>query len=156
MHRRSFNARVIAAFLIGAALLLSPRTAPGYIEISYALGRVLNESGNIVVVKVEKVDKEKNLIIYRKVKDLKGQHNGELIKHNIGFGGFHPREWQTIMKWAESGKMAIFMYQGGASETCIDNYWYQAYNGGEWWSLSHGEPFLLRTFAGKPSKLEGV
>jgi len=37
---------------------------------------------------------------------------------------------------------------GGASETCIGNYWYQIYPG-DWWSMSHGEPFLLRSYAGK-------
>ena len=57
------------------------------------------------------------------------------------------------MEWAEVGKTAVFFHNGGASETCIGTYWYQAYAGGEWWSMSHGEPFLLRSFAGKPEKL---
>ncbi|MGE3809430.1 MAG: FG-GAP repeat domain-containing protein, partial [Gemmataceae bacterium] len=54
---------------------------------------------------------------------------------------------------AEVGKKAVFFHHGGASETCIDNYWYQAYAGGEWWNMSHAEPYLLRSFAGKPEKL---
>jgi hypothetical protein len=114
---------------------------------------VVNEATNVVLMRVESVDKEKNLVIYRKVSDVKGKHPADVIKHNIGRGGFHPREWQNIMAWAEPGKTAVFMHNGGASETCIDNYWYQAYAGGEWWSMSHAEPYLLRTFAGKPDKL---
>jgi hypothetical protein len=93
------------------------------------------------------------MIIYRKVQDLKGKHPTDVIKHNIGRGGFNPREWQYPMEWAEVGKTAIFFHNGGASETCIGNYWYQAYAGGEWWNMSHGEPFLLRSYAGKPAKL---
>ena len=34
--------------------------------------------------------------------------------------------------------------------------WYQAYPQGEWWGMSHGEPFLLRSYAGKVEKLPGV
>ncbi|MBI1901185.1 MAG: VCBS repeat-containing protein [Planctomycetia bacterium] len=154
MLNRKRIRRLLAAAIVVAILTTSQRESDAYIEASFALGAVVSQATNVCVVRVEKVDREKNLIVYRKVKDVKGTHSGDVIKHNIGFGGFHPREWQTIMKWAEPGKTALFFHNGGASETCIDNYWYQAYAGGEWWSMSHGEPFLLRTFAGKPSKLE--
>src|SRR4051794_7036568 len=56
------------------------------------------------------------------------------------------------MEWAEAGKTAVFFHNGGASETCIGTYWYQCYAGGEWWNMSHGEPFLLRSFAGNIDK----
>jgi hypothetical protein len=85
---------------------------------------------------------------------LKGNYPQDVIRHNIAQAGFHPREWQTIMAWAEPGQTAIFFHNGGASETCINGYWYQAYAGGDWWNMSHGEPYLLRSFAGKPEKLE--
>jgi len=123
-----------------------------YVEIPYALGRIVAESSSIAVLRVEKVDRDKNLIFYRKVQDLKGK-TPDQVKHNIARAGFHPREWQIVMQWAEPGKTAVFFYQGGASETCIHNYWYQAYAGGEWWNMSHAEPFLLRSFAGKPERL---
>ena len=100
-----------------------------------------------------KVDREKNLIIYRKVQDIKGKHPQDVIKHNIGRGGLRPGEWQEIMEWAEVGKQAVFFHNGGASETCIGTSWYQAYPQGEWWDMSHGEPFLLRSYAGKVEKL---
>jgi hypothetical protein len=124
-----------------------------YIEVPYSMGRIVKESIGIVVMRVEKVDREKNFVIYKKVLDLKGTHPTDLIKHTIGRAGFHPREWQTIMETAEPGKMAVFFHNGSASETCIDNYWYQCYPGGEWWSMSHAEPYMLRTFAGKTEKL---
>jgi hypothetical protein len=135
------------------ALWLATPPAYAYIEAPYTLGKIITESTNIVVMKVEKVDKEKNLIIFKKVRDLKGTHGTEQIKHNIGRGGFNPREWQYVMEWAEVGKTAIFFHNGGASETCIGNYWYQCYPNGEWWGLSHGEPFLLRSFYGNIDKL---
>jgi hypothetical protein len=149
------------ACLLGLGLVvgwwsLAPRPAEAYVEIAYTLGRVVLESTSISVLRVEKVDKEKNLILFRKVQDLKGAMPGETTKHNIGRGGFHEREWKAIMEWAEPGKTAIFFNNGGASETCIGNYWYQAYAGGEWWNMSHGEPYMLRSFAGAPDKLVPV
>jgi hypothetical protein len=146
--------RALALVTLALALFLSCSVQlSAYVEAPMSLGAVIAQSSNIVVMKVEKVDKEKNLILFRKVQDLKGKHPTEVIKHNIGRGGFHPREWQCIMEWGQAGKTAVFFHNGGASETCIGNYWYQAYAGGEWWNMSHGEPYLLRSFAGSPDKL---
>ena len=144
--------RVILVVAAALALLLSS-AAQAYIEAPYALGRVIAEATNVVVVKVEKVDTERNLIIYKKVADIKGKHPTDLIRHNIGKGGFNPREWQFIMAFAQPGKTAVVFHNGSASETCIENYWYQTYAAGEWWTLVHGEPYLLRTYCGKPEKL---
>lgn len=149
--------RIVAlafAGMIGFGLmLLVGLPAQGYVEAPMSLGAVIAQSSHIMTLRVEKVDKERNLILFRKVKDLKGVHPTDVIRHNIGRGGFHPREWQFIMEWAEPGKLAVFFHNGGASETCISNYWYQAYAGGDWWNMSHGEPYLLRSFAGQPEKL---
>ncbi|HMF12786.1 MAG TPA: VCBS repeat-containing protein, partial [Gemmataceae bacterium] len=131
--------------------VVNPR-ARAYVEAPYTLGRVIAESSNVLVMRVDKVDKEKNMIIYRKVRDLKGQHPTDVIKHNIARNGYHEREWKYVMEWAEVGKTAIFFHNGGASETCIGNYWYQAY-AGDWWGMSHGEPFLLRSYCGNVDKL---
>jgi hypothetical protein len=130
--------------------------APAYVEAAMSLGAVITQSTNVLLMRVEKVDKDKNLIIYRKVRDIKGKHPTDVIKHNIGRGGFNPREWQYPMQWAEPGRLAVFFHNGGASETCMGTYWYQAYAGGEWWNMSHGEPFLLRSFCGNPEKLAAV
>jgi hypothetical protein len=132
--------------------LFSARPALAYIEATYSLGRLVQESTNILLIQVESVDRQKNAIIYRKVRDIKGVHQGDIVRHLIGQAGFHPREWKTVMEWAEVGKLAVMFHNGSASETCIDNYWYQAYRG-DWWGMSHAEPYLLRTYAGKPERL---
>ena len=91
--------RKLSTVLVAAVVVLAAGVSPAarYIEAPYPLGRVTAESTNILVVMVEKVDKQKNLIIYKKVQDLKGKHPGDTIKHMIGQGGFHPREWQNVM-----------------------------------------------------------
>jgi hypothetical protein len=117
------------------------------------VGRICNESSNIVVMEVARVDTTKNLIIYRKVKDLKGKHAGDQIKHNIARRGSHEREWKTVMAWAKEGKTAVFFHNGKASVTGIDDYWYQCFPEGQWWAMSHAEPFLLRTYCGSAPRL---
>src|SRR6185503_11958030 len=106
-----------------------------------------------LVVQVDKVDKENNRILYKKIRDVKGTHPTDVLRHNIAKAGFHPREWQNVMAWAEPGKIGMFFYNGGASETAIDMYWYQCYGAGPDWGMSHGEPYLLRSYAGKVEKL---
>jgi FG-GAP-like repeat len=142
-----------AVALTALALLWIGPPATAYIEAAYPLGRIILESTNICVMQVDKVDKENNRILYKKIRDVKGVHPTDVLVHNIAKAGFHPREWQTVMAWAEPGKMAMFFYNGGASETAIDTYWYQCYGGGRDWGMSHGEPFLLRSYAGKVEKL---
>jgi len=158
IHRSSFIVRRFAspclrAFAVCCVILAMSRPASAYVEAAYSLGRLISESTNIVVLQVEKIDKEKNLIIYKKVQDLKGKHPTEIVRHNIGKVGFHPRESQFIMAECEPGKIVVMFHNGSAAETCINNYWYQTYPGGEWWNMIHGEPYLLRSYAGKPEKL---
>ncbi|HXX94290.1 MAG TPA: VCBS repeat-containing protein [Planctomycetota bacterium] len=143
--------RIVAVLALGILVWAAPALA--YIEAPYSLGRIITESSNIMVIQVDKVNKQNNMILYKKIRDIKGQHPGDVIRHNIAQAGFHPREWQTVMAWAEPGKLALMFYNGGASETCIDTYWYQCYGAGPDWGMSHGEPFLLRSYAGKVEKL---
>jgi hypothetical protein len=142
----------VALGVLAAAVLLTGRAAWGYIEAAYTLGQIIQESTNVLEMRVEQVDKQKKLIVYRKIRDIKGKWPAEVIKHSIAGAGLGPTEVPTIMNWADVGQTAVFFTNGGASETCISNYWYQTY-AGDWWSFSHGEPYLLRTFAGRPEKL---
>ena len=147
---------VVAAVAVLALVFAFPRPATGYVEAPMSLGSVIAQSTNICLMTVTKVDKTQNLIVYQKVQDVKGKHPQDTIKHNIGRGGLRAGEWEEIMKWAEVGKQAVFFHNGGASETFIGVTWYQAYPQGEWWGMSHGEPFMLRSYSGKVDKLPGI
>ena len=46
--------------------------APAYVETPFALGRVVQEANFVLVMQVESVDKQRNIIIYRKQQDIKG------------------------------------------------------------------------------------
>src|SRR5262245_39877748 len=135
----------------GVAIFCWPvRQAPAYVEAPHSFGQVIALSTNVLLMRVEKVDKEKRLIIYRKVRDIKGKHPTDVIRHNLGAtNGFHEREWKYPMAWAEVGKTAVFFHNGGASETCIGTYWSQAYNSGDWWTFSYGEQCLFYSYCRK-------
>lgn len=150
------KSRLIIVLASVVALTCIAQISRAYVEAPMSLGAIVTQSTNIVLMRVESVDKEKNVIIYRKIRDIKGKHPQDVIKHNIGRGGLRANEWKPQMDWAEAGKTAVFFHNGGASETCIGTWWYQAYGGGEFWNHSHGEPFLLRSFAGNPDKLAGI
>ena len=144
---------ILGVLIIAAAMTISVRPAQGYIEVAFTFGKIVGDSTNIVLMQVESVDKVKNTITYKKIEDIKGKHPTEIIKHNVAQAGFSPREWQTVMAWAEPGQMAVMFHNVSASETCINNYWYQCYPKGEWWDMYHAEPYLLRSYAGKPEKM---
>src|SRR5262245_40346209 len=154
------NWRLLAGAVLITAILFVCRLQPpahGYVEAPHSLGQVINLSSNIVLMRVTNIDRTRNAIIFTKVRDLKGVHKHQEIRHSIGTAGFEPREWQTVMKWAEVGKEAIFFHNGSQSETCIGNYWYQTYGNANdanaWWGMSHAEPFLCRSFSGRIDKL---
>src|SRR4051812_5332680 len=147
---KKFVALAVVVVMVG----MTAPAARAYVEAPFTLGKIVNDSTNILLMRVEKVDRERNLVIYRKIKDIKGVHPTDVIKHNIGKAGFNPREWQYVMEAAQPGNMAVMFHNGSASETYAPGYWYQVY-AGDWWAMSHGEPFLLRSYAGKPEKLAG-
>ena len=146
--------RLFPRFLAVVLALGTAASSFGYVEIPMPLSDIIRQSTNVCIMQVTKVDKAQALIVYTKVRDLKGTHPTQTVRHVIK-GELRAGECKEIMDWAEPGKTAIFFHNGGASETCIDNNWYQAYPQGnmELWSMSHGEPFLLRSFAGKADKL---
>ena len=149
--RRTINQALLTIAL--AAFVSSP--AHAYVEAPMTLGAVIAQSTVVCTMAVTKVDKAQSIIIYQKVADIKGKHPQETIKHILK-QELRPGEIKALMEWAEPGKMAVFFHNGGASETCTGMNWYQAYAQGEWWGMSHGEPFLLRSFAGKSEKLPSI
>src|SRR5687768_7142135 len=105
---------------ITVLLALAPSTARAFIEAHHPLGRICKESTHIVVLRVERIEPKKNLILYKKVRDLKGKHPQDQVRHNIGQRGSHEREWKTVMAWAKEGREVVFFHNGAASVTGID------------------------------------
>src|SRR5688572_13225408 len=115
MRRLTF----LAALLLTAA---SANVGRAHIEAQYTLGRVATEATNILIIEVTRINKEKNLVICKKVRDLKGKHGGAEIKQNIGQRG-EPADSKAVMDWAEVGRQAVFFYNETGSLTCTGTHW---------------------------------
>src|SRR5262245_24384643 len=94
--------------LASAILLLWPRPAPAYIDHFglYTLRFVLDNSSEVAVLRVDKVSREKGVVLFSKVADLKGNFREAETRHQIS-AGFRPREPRLILNWAEPGRTAI-------------------------------------------------
>src|SRR5207249_1428752 len=123
--------------LLSAATVLFGLATPSwaYIDRPPTLGRLVQfDATHIVVMRVEKVSKEKQVLVYQKVADLKGKYPGDRIRHHITRRSTdppgpeenaRPRGGQLILDWAVPGKLAVFFHDADrkASATCVGRAW---------------------------------
>ena len=162
MKNRSFLLTVLA---VACLLLAGPWPAAAYIKVPpRTLGGVCLEPDHIAVLKVENSRAKNGVIVFKHVEQLKGTHDGAVVKHVI-----QPeiKGARVILDWAGEGKMAVMFYftegaNRGNGHVCIDGYWYwvQARSKSEkeprpegWWSAYEGEPALLGLFIGTADQL---
>jgi hypothetical protein len=151
--------RLLGAFILlsGALCVVWPAPAPAYIGgPPGTLGMMCYWSTHAVQVQVEKVDKEKGVIIWRKLKDYKGKWPSELIKQTVAPG---LADRAHILQWAEVGRTTVMFALESYkwSHTYIDNCWYASTTGDwQWWNVNHVEPIVLRTYSGRTEKLQAA
>src|SRR5260370_549536 len=120
-----------------------PPSALGYITVHPpTLGAAAAWSRTIMLVRVEKVSREKCVILYPNVRDIKGKFPRDVVKHV--FGTYDPpqneaglfklnaREWSYVLQWAEPGKEAVILgdhqpYWGHYNHVYVDQCWYGNY-----------------------------
>src|SRR5262249_45123089 len=98
---RSRNKGVLMKHSALAALVMLSVASPAwaYIAAMPTLGKIITGSSHIVVLQVDKVNREKQVVIFKKVADLKGKSSTEVVKHKLTDGS-HPRQSRTILDWA--------------------------------------------------------
>ena len=142
--------------LVYVMLILFGTATPSraYIGAMPTLGKIITDSSNIVVLEVDKVSRDKQVIIFKKVADLKGKGLPDVAKHQLT-DGFHPRQSRTILDWAESGSIAVCFQNGERTcVTCIGGYWYECAIGeAPWWTMTTGRPELSYAYRGSTAKL---
>jgi HEAT repeat protein len=173
--KRLRHARSIP-FLWCCLLAADPPAAGAYITAPVqTLGQLCAWSTYITVVRVEKLSQEKGVILYRKVRDLKGTYPLEVIRHAFDLKNTPPHkgpgdvpirpdevDWKYALKWAEVGKTAVvcsFKYDpyGDFGHTYIDRCWYATMcpkRDWDWWYSIYSDPALLsRWHCGTPAQL---
>jgi HEAT repeat protein len=133
-------------------LCLLPSPAWAYLGTLQSLGQVTQDAKNVVVLRVAKVNREKKVVIFTRVADLKGTHPTDEVKHELG--GDDAREVEAILNWAEPGNVAIFFHTEKAGLMCIGNVWYECAAGeAPWWTMTRGLPEMSYSYVGPVSKL---
>ncbi len=117
------------------------------------MGKLTADSRRIVVLQVDRVSREKQVVILKKVADLKGMGSPDVVKHKLT-DGFHPRQARTILDWAEPGQIAVCFQSDQAALTCIGPFWYECAAGeAPWWTMTAGRPELSYVYSGSARKL---
>src|SRR5262245_5742367 len=156
--------------VLAVILGFCPSTASAYIDAPPTLGRLVRFDGtDIAVLRVEKVSKEKRVIIYQKVKDLKGKLP-DRVKHHISDKRLFPERVPdgdsaaargegppSLLDWATPGKEVVFFHDAErkASATCIGPRWHFGWAAADsWWALSDFEDRgLAWAYVGSVDKL---
>jgi outer membrane protein assembly factor BamB len=128
---------------VGLALLIAAEPARAVIDFpGETLAKQCHLAQAIAVLRVEKVNRDKRGIVYRKIHDLKGTFPshwkiyGETFTHVLRESPslkFHREDHDNldlqndaIFAWAEEGKMAVIFQRGGEQAICIGHAWYTA------------------------------
>ena len=158
----NFVASLLVFCLIGL-LFTSPASA--FIEREYTIREVLDACTNIVFGEVKSVDRARLHGVVTVKEDVKGKSGLKEIKMNFATGhykrGTSPEKLAKLLK---PGMPIIVFYREhyGIDSMCfVDNTWFQmrAYRGGRtsaWWTFTHIDPMMLRTFEGKTKAFEKI
>jgi HEAT repeat protein len=141
------------AFSVMLVLLGTTTPAAAYIAAMPTLGKLSTDASHIVVLEVDRVSRDRQVVLFKKVSDLKGHGAPDVAKHRLT-DGFHPRQARTILDWAEPGKIAVCFQTERSSLTCIGGFWYECgATGDSWWTMTAGRPELSYAYSGSTAKL---
>ena len=158
----NFVASFLVLCLIG--LLFTP-PASAFIEREYTTREVLDACTNIVFGKVKSVDRARLRGIVTVEEDVKGKSGLKEIKMNFATGHYkRGTSPQKLAKLLKPGMPIIVFYREhyGIDSMCfVDNTWFQmrAYRGGysgTWWTFTHIDPMMSRTFDGKTTAFQKI
>jgi HEAT repeats len=144
-----------------ATVIAATLPARAYIDIQPTLGRIINESQWIALVRVEKVSRAKRAIIYSKVTDLRGKWPGDgaAIRHQLTDGD-PPRPPRELLDWAQPGRAAVIFAGRHGALVCTGQSWYRtaapaldATDDKAWWRMTLDCPELALAYRGSARRL---
>jgi HEAT repeat protein len=118
--------------VIACLLLAAPRPAAaqtrdltGGMFLPSSLGALVKNSPHIVVLQVERVDRDRSAICFRKAADLKGKDSSGEYRHVVGKASTDLlHDTKAILGWARPGRLAVCFHNGKRGNVCIGNTWY--------------------------------
>ena len=162
--RFTYNFVVSSLVFCLISLLFTP-PASAFIEREYTIREVLDACTNIVFGEVKSVDRARLRGVVTVKEDVKGKSDLKEIKMNFATGhykrGTSPEKLAKLLK---PGMPIIVFYRQhyGIDSMCfVDDTWFQmrAYRGGyssTWWTFTHIDPMMSRTFDGKTEAFQKI
>ena len=165
MHRiHTLTVSILACCFIG--MLFAPSETDAFIEREYTIREVLDACTNIVFGEVKSVDKRRLRGVVTVQEDVKGECGMKEINMNFATGhykrGTSPEKLANLL---EPGMPIIVFYRQhyGIDSMCfVDNTWFQMrgyhgrYAAGSWWSFTHIDAMMSRTFDGKTEAFQKI
>lgn len=157
-----FRYLFILTFLI---ITLGTSRAYSFIEREYTVREVLDACTNIVFGEIKSVNPRRLQAVVSIKDDVKGKSNLAEIKMNFATGQYKQgTSPQKMVRLIKKGMPIIVFYRNhyGIDSMCfIDNTWFQmrAYRGSRgnsWWSFTHIDPMMDRTFTGKTIEFQSI
>ena len=161
--------RFLSAFvLVATVFACGARRAEAYIERLYSLEEVLKESSNVILGRIEKIDRTKKRAIVTIERALKGPLEYRRVQVNLDPGPAQHTKY-LLERWREGAPFLLFYHRNGqeiASCGHCGDTWFQLFATHEansdrvWWRFTHVEVWMGRTFDGTSEDLiattEGV
>ena len=166
--------RVLTIFCVSLCLVSFIVSTPalGFIEREYTIREVLDACTNIVFGEIKSVNKSRLQTIVTIKEDVKGKSNKKELKFNLATGHYKSGSSpQKLVRLLKAEMPIIIFYRDsnyGLDSMCfIDNTWFQmrgyrsrnvksSRNGSSWWSFTHIDPMMTRTFDGKTAKFQKI
>ena len=162
--RFTYNFVVSSLVFCLIGLLFTP-SASAFIEREYTIREVLDACTNIVFGEVKSVDRARLRGVVTVKEDVKGKSGLKEIKMNFETGHYkRGTSPQKLAKLLKPGMPIIVFYREHYSidSMCfVDDTWFQmrAYRGGyssTWWTFTHIDPMMSRTFDGKTKAFQKI
>jgi len=147
--------------LMAVVLILgSAKPALPYIDVHRpeTLGAVCSRATSITVFKVEKINKEKGVIVYRKVEDLKGTCPRDTFREFLS-AAHEPQERKHYLDWVEVGKLAVMFRVETRQAIAVGEQWtvcdgVPPKDENEVWTIgTRTEPWFLKNYCGDTENL---
>jgi HEAT repeat protein len=156
MSRPRASAILLSLILVGTAWSAPSRVVPYIDHIAiYTLGFVVNQSPHIAVLQVDKVSRDKGVILFRKTADLKGSLPGTDLKVQVT-DGFRSHEPHLVLGWADPGRTAVAFSDGTTTQLCLGTLWVEVVarpGAPDWGTMTHLQSNLSYAYHGSATRL---
>lgn len=124
-----------------------------------SLGKLVADTESISSWKVARVDRQKAILVFSKIADLKGGPAPRQVTMNLQRELRELPRLSQLLQWAEAGKQVVCFFSeqppGSSVDFCVGNMWFRAYFEGQSIIRPYSCELLTLTYVGPVASLIG-